>query len=185
MTASVPTAANRGLVVPTRYFLLSDATASALSVLLSFGLRLDFSWPGLQPYRQTAVLLALVALVVKPAVYHIFGLYKSVWRYATARDLFRIAVATLLASAVVSLFVSAGIRLLAQSPVPALGFRRVPYSIPFIDWMLSSLFVGGPRFALRLVHDTHRHKQKTGVLGGRAGGRRVCAPRTGGRHGKC
>lgn len=49
------------------------------------------------------MLFAALAVLVKPAIFHLFGLYRHYWRYASAGELVSIALATLTGTAVVTL----------------------------------------------------------------------------------
>ncbi len=127
-----------------RYFLIADVLLMPLAAVLSFLLRLDL--PGLQPYIRTLLLFAALAALVKPAIFHLFGLYRRYWRYASANELINIALATLIGTAVVTLLVYSLASLLVD-------FRPLPRSIPILDWLVSLSLVGGTRFAVRLLAD--------------------------------
>ncbi len=127
-----------------RYFLIADVLLMPLAVGLSFLLRLDVD--GLGPYRDTLIIFAALAALVKPAVFYMFGLYRRYWRYASASELMNIALATLTATAIVTLLVYSLASLIWD-------FRPLPRSIPFIDWLVSFPLVGGTRFAVRLAAD--------------------------------
>jgi len=127
-----------------RYFLIADVLLIPLAAVLSFLLRLDV--PGLQPYIRTLLLFAALAALVKPAIFHLFGLYRRYWRYASANELINIALATLTGTAVVTLLVYSLASLLVD-------FRPLPRSIPILDWLVSLSLVGGTRFAVRLLAD--------------------------------
>jgi hypothetical protein len=63
---------DKSLVVRNRYFLFADVILVSLSAILSFWLRLDP--PRVQIYVRTALLYAVLAALVKPAVFYFFGL---------------------------------------------------------------------------------------------------------------
>jgi len=127
-----------------RYFLVADLLLMPLAAVLSFLFRLDLL--GLQPHMGALLLFAALAAVVKPAVFHLFGLYRRYWRYASARELVSIALATLTGTAVVTL-------LMYSLPALLVGLRAPPRSIPILDWLVSLFLVGGTRFAVRLAAD--------------------------------
>lgn len=151
--------------------LLGDIFLIIGSVLASFVLRLEFGFLFRQ-YLPQAIGMALIAVVVKPLVYHRFGLYRRLWAYASTRELKLIFFATGMAS----IAVGVGI-ILMVSIQDALGqFVGFPRSIPALDWLLSFLSVGGLRFALRLLAESqnthegnHRAKRVLIVGAGSAG----------------
>ncbi len=124
-----------------RYVLVGDLFAILISVIGSFALRLDASE---LPYYFPAILtMCVVALLVKTSIYYFFGLYRRMWVYASVNELKLIASAVTTASAA-----TAGVMLFL------LGLEIVrpgmPRSALGIDWLLSLVFIGGSRFALRL-----------------------------------
>ena len=127
-----------------RYFFMADMLLMPVAAGISFLLRLDFA--GLKFYPLTILIFAALAAIVKPATFYFFGLYRRYWRYASANELVNIALATLTGTAVVTL--------LMYSPASLwVDFRPLPRSIPFLDWLVSLLLVGGTRFAVRLATD--------------------------------
>jgi FlaA1/EpsC-like NDP-sugar epimerase len=127
-----------------RYFFIADVLLMPLAVGISFLLRLDFA--SLRPYVRTLVIFAALAAIVKPVVFHLFGLYRRYWRYASASELVNVALATLSGTALVTLLMYSLASLIWD-------FRPLPRSIPFLDWLVSLPLVGGTRFAVRLVTD--------------------------------
>jgi len=89
--------------------------------------------------------------VVKPLVYHLLGLYRRMWLYASMRELKLIAMAVTLAEVPV---------FLAMFGLLALGvFRGMPRTTLVIDWLLSLIFVGGLRFSVRLWSENAARSQ--------------------------
>jgi FlaA1/EpsC-like NDP-sugar epimerase len=140
-----------------RYFLFLDLALIPAGAIFSFLLRLDVD--GWQTYARSMLVYATLALLVKPSVYCIFGLYRRFWRYASSRELVSIVMAASLGTVVVM-----GATLW---PAPHLiEFRPVPRSIPFIDWLVSLAVLGGPRFAVRVLADLwHRVPHINGASG--------------------
>jgi len=87
-----------------------------------------------------------IALLVKPVVYYIFGLYRRVWAYASTKELRLIIAAVTSASVVVAV-----IMIVLTTMQLYQGFPR---SVLAIDWLLSILGVGGLRFTLRLLAES-------------------------------
>jgi FlaA1/EpsC-like NDP-sugar epimerase len=129
------------LKVRNRYALLGDLLLIVISALASYVLRLELG-NNLLFYLPSALWIIITGLLVKPAVYFLFGLYRRVWTYASTQELKMIVAAVTTASAIVSLVLYA---LLSQNVF------YMPRSIPIIDWLISILMVGGSRFILRLL----------------------------------
>jgi len=125
-----------------RYLFIVDVLLMPMAVGISFLLRLEPS--GLQPYARTILIFAVLAALVKPVIFYLFGLYRRYWRYASANELVNIALATLTGTAVVTLLMYSLASLFLE-------FRPLPRSIPFLDWLVSFPLAGGTRFAVRLV----------------------------------
>ncbi|GAB4396286.1 MAG: nucleoside-diphosphate sugar epimerase/dehydratase [Anaerolineales bacterium] len=129
--------------------LFGDLLLTGIAVLGSFALRLDlgplfyFYWP------QGQVFL-LLALMVKPIVYYLTGMYRRMWVYASTRELIFVIYTVSMASALTSGLV-----------IALLGTRFLPYfprSVLAIDWLLSLLLIGGLRFSQRWLADRqHGH----------------------------
>ncbi len=136
-----------------RYFLAADVLLMPLAAGVAFLLRLDVA--GLRSYARTTLVFAALAMVVKPAVFYLFGLYRRYWRYASANELVNIALATLSGTAVVTLLVYSLASLVWEFP-------SLPRSIPFLDWLVSLPLVGGTRFAVRLAADVFSRRQRNG-----------------------
>jgi FlaA1/EpsC-like NDP-sugar epimerase len=123
-----------------RYILAIDLLLIFISVVLSFLLRLEFLQV-IYDYLINVGIMLLLALLLKPLIYRWFGLYQRFWAYASAREMVTITLAVTTASVVVG-----GIMYLLN------GLRAFTYfarSVPFIDWMLSLILVGGVRFVPR------------------------------------
>ena len=80
-----------------RFLLIGDLVLITSSVLASFALRLDLG-PVFVAYMPHALVMIVVALVVKPVVFYVFGLYRRYWVYASTRELWLITLATATAS---------------------------------------------------------------------------------------
>ncbi|MEO0377354.1 MAG: polysaccharide biosynthesis protein, partial [Cyanobacteria bacterium P01_A01_bin.17] len=124
-----------------RHFFLIDAVCFSLTPLLALNLRLD--GVGL-PERFQAGLIAITLLFIflKFLVYLPFGLYRSFWRYASIDELLKIVSLT---------FAVIILQAFAFSTLQSLGLITLPRSLPFIEGLLTLLFVGGSRFSLRAI----------------------------------
>jgi FlaA1/EpsC-like NDP-sugar epimerase len=122
--------------------LICDALIAGLAWYGAFSLRFNLSIP--DEYRPS--MLALLPLVVgtQALVFHLAGLYRGIWRFASMPDLKRLVMTIGLAALVVPILVW----LVRPEGI-------VPRSIYLLDPMLLLLFMGGARFAYRLWRD-HR-----------------------------
>jgi FlaA1/EpsC-like NDP-sugar epimerase len=128
--------------VRNRFVLIGDLALIVVSVLGSFALRLDVS--ELPYYFPAAVMMTVVALLIKIPVYYYFGLYRRLWMYASTGELRLITFAVTTASVLTS-----GMMLL----LIGIGFIQpgMPRSALGIDWLISLILIGGSRFALRIL----------------------------------
>ncbi|MGR3278828.1 polysaccharide biosynthesis protein [Acaryochloris marina NIES-2412] len=128
-----------------RHFFWIDTVSFVLIPFLALKLRLD---GGNLPERYTVELLTVTLLfsVIKFSVYLPFGLYCQFWRYASIDELIKI----------VSLTGSITIlQVLAFSTLQSINLISLPRSLPFIDGLLTLLFVGSIRFSLRATARFH------------------------------
>lgn len=125
-----------------RFVLAGDIVLVVISVLGSFALRLDVS--ELPFYFPAALVMCVVALLIKLPIYFSFGLYRRLWVYASTSELRLITVAVTTAAVLTSgvMLLLIGLNLIQPGmPRSALG----------IDWLLSLVLIGGSRFALRIL----------------------------------
>jgi FlaA1/EpsC-like NDP-sugar epimerase len=135
---------NLGHLVRNRYFVAGDLALIALAAWLSFFARLDSF--EMEEYRVSLWVYLGIALVVKPLIFRVFGLYRRYWHYASMSE-----VVTIVGANGAATF---GVILLAYLIAPIfLAFTPVPRSIPFIDIFLTTAGVGGTRFLVRLLSD--------------------------------
>jgi len=130
-----------------RFVLLVDILLIIVSVLGSYGLRLEFTEDFARFYLQGALWLVGIALVIKPVIYFYFGLYRRLWIYASINELKLIALAVTSASLAVSVVFVTLFWLGVFGP----GFSR---SVLAIDWLFSLILVGGVRFGLRIIAES-------------------------------
>jgi FlaA1/EpsC-like NDP-sugar epimerase len=128
-----------------RHLIVIDLVCGAAAAFLALGLRADLAF---EPFSMLGYLpAALLPLAVRPLVNLRFGLYRREWRHASVPELAHILRATLagtLAAVLMFLFFA---RLGLGGTV---GFPR---SFWIIEGVLSLLFLGGVRFAIRAVAD--------------------------------
>ena len=137
---------SRRIPAPKNWMLfVGDLLLIGVAALGSFALRLDigplFVW-----YLPQAYWFVAIALLMKPGIYYIFGLYRRLWAYASTQELRLIIAAVTTASVGVSVVV---VILRAMQVLP-----NFPRGVLPIDWLLSLVLVGSFRFSLRLLADT-------------------------------
>jgi FlaA1/EpsC-like NDP-sugar epimerase len=117
-----------------------DIIVAAVSVGAALYLRLGDTMFALDPTTTFTMIACFVAIA--GLTFHWFGMYRGVWRYASTVDLLNIAKAATVAILVFLPLIFTLNRLDA-----------VPRSVPFIQWCLLIVALGGPRFAYRLLRD--------------------------------
>ncbi len=131
-----------------RYVLVVDILLTIASVVTAFALRLDTAF---MAYIRAIPWVVLVSLLVKPAVYYLFGLYRRLWAYASMNELKLISVAVTTASVIVTTIVTI---------LDAMRLVNIPRLVAPIDWLLSLIAIGGFRFAIRLIAETRATQKK-------------------------
>ena len=130
------------------YVFLVDILLTVAAVLGAFALRLDTLF---RLYLPGAYWMILICLLVKPAIYYMFGLYRRLWAYASMSEMKIIS----LAVSVASVAVTAIITILDASQL-----LNVPRLILPIDWLLSLVAIGGFRFSLRMIAEARNTSTK-------------------------
>ncbi len=98
------------------FFLVVFGLISALSVLLSFMLRFEWSWLRDDPrWHAWRWQMLAVAVPVRLTLFYVFGMHKVSWRFASMRDLPPLIYATLIGS----LIITAGLYLPHQASIRA------------------------------------------------------------------
>lgn len=115
----------------------------------SFALRLPLG-PLFLAYLPQALAMVGLALLVKPVIYYLFGLYRRVWAYASTRELRLIVAAVSTASIVLALIMV----ILTLILTPFQLYQGFPRSVLAIDWLLSLVAVGGLRLSVRLLSES-------------------------------
>lgn len=138
-----------------RYVLAGDLILIVLCIFGSYSLRLELGTLFVY-YLPSAYFMIVVSLIIKPLIYHYFGLYRRMWVYASIQELKVILFAVTIASALVA---ATMISLFTLN-----FFGGFPRSVLIIDWILSMLGVGGLRFAIRVISESSRFpNQNSGI----------------------
>ncbi len=122
--------------------ILHDLAAAAVAWAGAYWLRFNFDIP--LAFMGAMIDSAVIIVAVQGGVFHAFGLYRGLWRFAGLRDLKRILMAT-------------GTATLAASAVLFMTQRLelIPRSVLVLDVLLLVLFMGGSRFVYRAWKDGH------------------------------
>ena len=133
-------------MIRNRFVLLLDLPLIGLAAAGAFAIRFDLRFIESQ---KEFIPYVLLALVVKPVVYHAFGLYRRVWRYAGLHELLTVFAAVSVAGAF--MFVAVTAALLMRSEFQ---FSRM---VVLADWLLSMAAAGGGRVCIRLLSEGAFH----------------------------
>ena len=80
--------------------ILVDMFLTLLAIIIGLMLRLEIIY--VQYFIQAIWPFIFAAVVIRPAVFSAFGIYKHIWRYAKTRDFIIFGIAVLLGSGVLS-----------------------------------------------------------------------------------
>ena len=131
-----------------RYLLLADIPLIVVCAFLAFALRFDQAF-GFDPVRRDLFLwFAAAAVLVKPPIFLVFGMYARYWRYATTGDLLVVSFAVGASTLALAVLIGAATLLHYIE-----NFSR---SILLIDALLTLVTAGGLRLSLRVIADARR-----------------------------
>jgi FlaA1/EpsC-like NDP-sugar epimerase len=138
----------------TFFFMLLDTLFINLALFGSFYLRFEEGLPA--EYLATYHVAAIISTVVLLLAFHIFGLYRNIWRYASVRELLSIVYAVLVGAAV------------SISIVYFVSPKRLPHSISALFVLAVIFLIGGLRFSQRVRQENSifsvRNKDQHKVL---------------------
>ncbi|MDP9176861.1 MAG: polysaccharide biosynthesis protein [Gemmatimonadota bacterium] len=127
-----------------RHLFVADALAVILAPLVAFLVRFEeASWIS-QNLRLVSLYL-LLSIPLRLAIFYAAGMYRRLWRHASVGELKPIAVAAFGGGVVAGLV---GIIIL---PVFNLTETRVPFSVVFIDTLLTGALIALPRLMVRVT----------------------------------
>lgn len=142
-----------------RYILLADACLIPIMAYTAFALRFDWLF---HTARDEFLSYVVVALLIKPVVFHLFGLYRRYWRYASVKDLLAVLLATSASLVAMSVFVT-----YQSIENPLFEFSR---AVLLLDGILTFLAAGGVRVSVRVVGESRDRARDSQVA---AAGKRV------------
>ena len=126
---------------------LHDLVMTAVAVVLALYLRV--SDDAFDLYRPVLVAGVPVAVVVAAVTFRLFGLYRGIWRYASAPDMVQLVKAVSVSALLFGALVTGVAMLVPLSP----PMEPMPRSVPLILWLVLLAVLGGPRFGYRLFKD--------------------------------
>lgn len=140
-----------------RYILLADACLIPFIAYAAFALRFDWRFYTARPEFLS---YAFAALLIKPIVFHLFGLYRRYWRYASVQDLMALFLAATASLVAMGIFVA--FRLVYD---PLVQFSR---AVLLLDGLLTFLTAGGVRMSVRVVAESReRSREPQGGVAGK------------------
>ncbi len=128
------------------FLFLADIITINMTLFLAMHLHYEGQIPAvaLELFVPSMVLLTLGKLLI----YRLFGLYDSLWAYASIEELIKVVKAVFVANVVGVIYLI------------AVGFN-VYLGIYFIAFVLEILFIGGSRFSYRMIRRMMRQKPLT------------------------
>jgi FlaA1/EpsC-like NDP-sugar epimerase len=121
---------------------LHDLCVAVAAWYGAYWLRFNFEIPASYDNAMASGLLVLIP--IQGIIFHVFGLYRGMWRFASVSDLKRI----LMACSVAALATPAAFVMLQH-------LDAVPRSVLVLDPLLLVLMMGGARFSYRAWKDGH------------------------------
>jgi perosamine synthetase len=122
------------------FMILADAILTLVSIMLGMLLRLEILYSGYSLFGYFLKEIwpfIILAVFVRPIVFYFLGIYRHLWRYATWRDFFRLLLAILAGSIIISL-----ITMLIIYP---LWMNTFPRSLLVLEGLFSIFLLGGMR----------------------------------------
>jgi FlaA1/EpsC-like NDP-sugar epimerase len=127
-----------------RHLFVADALAVILAPLAAFLVRFeDPQW--ISDNLRLVALYLIISIPLRLLIFYAAGMYRRLWRHASVGELKPIAVAAMGGGAV------AGLVGLVVLPVFHLTATRVPFSVVFIDTLLTGALIALPRLMVRVT----------------------------------
>lgn len=138
----------------TGLMLLLDAVLVALSLFIAQSVRWDFTL-NIDTYDKV-FRVAPVAVAICLSIFWLFGLYRSIWRYASIDTLFQIA-----AAALIGALLTYGYSLIRYALTSPNNDHLLARPVYLIFWLLMMVFIGGSRLLFRqfAMYKTPHHRR--------------------------
>ena len=163
----------------TVYLAVYDAVAVTLSYFLALLVRFDFHFSMipivyLQPWMYFSPVYAALCIIV----FWRLRLYKSIWRFASFKELERITIATAVTTIIHIIGSTAALHFIAKDTLYTVG--RMPISYYVMGALLQFFFITGIRFSYRFILLLRSAKKKETanrvlLIGGGSSGRILLA----------
>jgi len=140
----------------TALWVLLDILLCNMAMILAQQFRFEVQIPEVffRRYVNIAPVMTLLCLLS----FWAFGLYRSMWQYASAESVLQIVVATLVSAVAVYLY--SLIRYYFTQPE---NYHLLHRTVYLLYWVLLTVLVGGSRFAYRIVRTRGRYPFKRGA----------------------
>jgi len=130
-----------------------DAVSVIAATLLAFLVRFEQAqWIG-DNLRLVALYL-LLSVPLRLAIFFVAGMYRRLWRHASAGEMMPIVVAAIGGG------IACGLIGLVVLPVFNLTATRVPFSVVFIDTFLTGALIAFPRLMVRILRQGYMRRRR-------------------------
>ncbi|TNE75058.1 MAG: hypothetical protein EP333_05010, partial [Bacteroidetes bacterium] len=132
---------------PRWIIIIADLCLSLMALLVSYVIRFDLEANEELIRAEWAILSRSIGIYigVKLVVFYLFKVHKGLIRHTSTEDFFRIFKANVISSA---LFVTLGLIRYYEFD----GFYLFPTSVLITEFIISTLFIVGSRFAIKLIY---------------------------------
>jgi FlaA1/EpsC-like NDP-sugar epimerase len=134
----------RFLKLRNRHFLIFDIIIFLITPFLALLLLLDGHLV-LEEYIPDLIKDTILFLTIKLCVFWSFGFYRRYWRYASIEEL------TYIVTLVTAIVVIETLLFNVIQYIPHVPIDKLPQSLPYIDGLLSCIFIGALRFSMRIA----------------------------------
>ncbi|MUG92470.1 NAD-dependent epimerase/dehydratase family protein [Scytonema sp. UIC 10036] len=150
------------------HLFICDLVIFSITPLLALLLRFDGHLV-IAPYVLDLVRITILFLTVKLSLFWLFGVYKRYWRYASIEELCFLSVM------MVVVIIVQSILFYSIHHISNFGVNNLPRSLPFIDGLLSYIFIGALRFSVRVLkrvqpENTFSPQQRVLIIGAGSAG---------------
>ena len=149
-----------------RHLVIFDVVIFAITPFLVLILRLDGDL-ALQPYISDLITATIIFLAVKISLLCSFGFYRRYWRYASVEEL------TYIATLIVAAMVTQVLLFDVVNLTLPWAVSKLPRSLPFLDGLLSCIFISALRFSVRVVERVRHSRIAYSSPGLNSQGKRV------------
>ena len=141
----------RGKIAPPWLVLMVDLVMCLVALFVAYNLRFNFAVPGRELTQFKLVIP--IYLGIRLITFVFFGSFKGIVRYTATGDVTRLLFSIL----------SGSLFFTAINPIwlHVNGIYLSPYSVIFIDFLVSTFFIIGSRIAFKIIYRRIAYKEKT------------------------